>query len=250
MKTGRIAKAIFAALAFLLISSCGLEDYPYINPIPQANITQEFNNRAVVRVPNTYEGTPFSNFAVFYKIYVSDIPVASTTISSFPAINSILSTDYNAFSTYIDSTTIVNTNMENLFQGRGYKYLGLQGVNIGSVLSTAALGNNIIFEFPSSRAPTMTLSGNTYTLWRSDGNGVFSPRPDRLFMNSEELWKSENITSTINADVADKSGIGETARHYTYAALFIVAVGINVSSYSSIFSTPSLIHVFQLPDLR
>ena len=240
--------AIIIFIAAFSFGTCGIEDYPYINPIPQANIIQEMNNRAVVRIPNTYDGTPFTHFAVFYRIYVSDVPMASTTANSYPTINPLLSNDYNSFRTYIDSTTQVNVNMDSLFHGRGYKYLALRDQNINNVLSSGALGNSLVFDFTSSKAPTMIIGGMTYTLWRSDGNGLFSPRPDRLFYNREELWKPENINSTINADVVNKSGIGDGARRYTYAAMFITAVGLNVNSYSNIYSTPSLIHVFQLPD--
>jgi hypothetical protein len=67
-------------------------------------------------------------------------------------------------------------------------------------------------------------------------------------MNKEALWRVENINDKTNADVVNKSGITPDERHYTYAAMFIVAVGINAASYSNIYSTPALIHVFQLPD--
>jgi len=234
----------FAAFCFM---GCGLEDYPYINPIPQSNITQEMNNRAVVRIPNIYSGTPFTHFAVFYRIYVSDTPQASTTVTTYQIINPTLASDYNSFSSYIDSTTQVNVNMDSLFSGRGYKYLSLMNNNINTVLSASALGSTVQFDFSSSKAPTMILGSTSYTLWRAEGSG-YTPQPDRYFINREELWKSENISSTINADVVNKTGISDSARHYTYAAMFIAAVGIDTATYSNIYSTPSLIHVFQLPD--
>ena len=236
-------------LITLFLGACGIEDYPVIPPIPQSNITQEMNYRAVVRVPNEYAGTPFTNFAIFYRIYVSDTPQSSITESTYSAINPALASDYNVFRGYIDSTTVVNVNMDNLFQNRGYKYLDLSDDNnIFSVLSSSVFGTNLVFDFSSSRAPTMTAGSMVYTLWRSNGNGLFSPRPDRLFRNRDELWRSENINSTTNADVQDKSDISADVRHYTYAAMFIVAAGINASTYTNIYSTPALIHVFQLPD--
>jgi len=235
-------------LPALFILGCGIEDYPFINPIPQSNITQEMNNRATIRVPNNNADTPFTNFAVFYRIYVSDTPQASITTSTYSAINPILASDYGTFSGYIDSTTLVSANMETLFQGRGYKYLGLEDQNIYGVLSSSVFGGTIVFDFSSSKRPTMTIGSNVYTLWRSDGNGLFTPQPDRYFVNKEELWRAENINDKTNADVVNKTGIKPDDRHYTYAAMFIVAVGINSASYSNIYSTPSLIHVFQLPD--
>ena len=241
-------KRLFLFLPAFFLFGCGIEDYPYINPIPQSNIIQEMNNRATVRVPNNNTDTPFTHFAVFYKIYVSDTPQASITTSSYSAINPVLESDYYSFSSYIDSTTLVSANMETLFQGRGYKYLCLQDKSISSVLSSSVFGSSLVFDFSSSKRPTLTIGSNVYTLWRSDGNGLFNPQPDRYFINREELWRAENINDKTNADVVNKKDITADERHYTYAAMFIAAVGINIASYSNIYSTPSLIHVFQLPD--
>jgi len=247
-KSQNLLCSLFFVLCFLSVWSCGIEDYPFINPIPQGNIIQAMNNRAVVRIPADSPGNTFTNFAVFYRIYVSDIPQASTTVNSYSAINSTLASDYNSFRTYIDSTTQVNVNMDTLFQGKGYKYLGLEESNINAVLSSSALGQSLTFDFTSSKLPTLTLGNSTYVLWRSNGGGLFSPRPDRYFVNRGELWNPENISNQINADVVNKANLTDSDMRYTYAAMFIVAVGINPASYSNIYSTPSLIHVFQIPD--
>jgi len=238
---------LFFIFSFFLWS-CGIEDYPYINPIPQSNIIQAMNNRAVVHIPNDNAGTSFTHFAVFYRIYVSDIPQASTTVNSYSAINSTLASDYTTFHSYIDSTTLVNVNMDTLFQGKGYKYLALQDSNINTILSSSSLGQTLTFDFSSSKRPTLTLGNSTYVLWRSDGGGLFSPKPDRYFINSRELSNPDNINNQINADVVNKANLTDSDMRYTYAAMFIVAVGVNPASYSTIYSTPSLIHVFQIPD--
>jgi hypothetical protein len=246
----KITSGIYAFFLTLLLGTCGIEDYPVIPPIPQSNVTRQFNDRATVYIPSDYNGTYFTNFAIYYRIYVSDTPQSSTSSEGiFSTINPVLSTDYNVFSSYIDSSTTVNVDMDRLFQGRNYKLLALQpNDNINSVLSSSVFGSNLVFEFSSSRAPTMTVGSSVYTLWRSDGGGLFSPQPDRLFRNSEELYRRDNINDTINNDVADKSGVNDGSRLYTYAAMFIVSVGVNTASYSNIYSTPALIHVFQLPD--
>jgi len=238
-------------ICYLLFGSCGIEDYPYINPIPQGNIVQTMNNRAVIRIPRDSPGTTFTNFAVFYRIYVSDTLLQSTTsTSSYSAINSTLASDYSYFNGYINSTTQVNVNMDSLFQNRGYKYLVLEDPNnnINTVLSESSLGQSLIFDFTSFKRPTMSLGSDTYVLWRSDGGGLFSPRPDRYFINTRELSSPDNINNQINADVTNKANLTAGDMRYTYAAMFIVAVGINPASYSNIYSTPSLIHVFQIPD--
>jgi hypothetical protein len=236
-------------ICYLLFCSCGIEDYPFINPIHDGNIIREFTSRAVIRIQSDSPGTTFTNFAVFYKIYVSDILLPSTTsTSSYASINSALVSDYNTFSGYINSTTQVNVDMNKLFSDRGYKYLGLENGNISNVLSPSSLGQSLTFDFSSSKMPTLTLGNSTHVLWRSDGGGLFSPRPDRYFRNNGELWNPANITNQINADVVNKADLADGDMRYTYAAMFIVAVGINPASYSNIYRTPSLIHVFLLPN--
>jgi hypothetical protein len=109
--------------------------------------------------------------------------------------------------------------------------------------------NTLVFDFSSNNYPTMAIgSAAGHTLFRSNGNGSFNPRPtERYFINTEELWRSENINSNTNADVVNKSGTGNSDPRFAYAAMFIAAVGVDVNTYSYIYSTPALIHVFQLP---
>ena len=241
---------------FIMLGSCGLEEYPSVLPVPQSNITQVFNSYAEVRIPNPNpDFSPTTHFVIFYRIYVSDVPISSTTISdntSYSAINSVLSTDFNSVRPYIDSDTLVNVNMDTMFRGRGYKYLCMEApYDIDSILSSSVQGRTLFFNFSSSAVPFMTIDttvgATEYILWRSDGSGTFFPRPDRYFVNKDDLWDSDNIITTVNEDVVNKSNMTGPDR-YTYAAMFIVAVGIDNATYSNIYSTPALIHVFQLPD--
>jgi hypothetical protein len=236
----------FILMAAFFLWACGIEDYPFIYPIPEENVRPTMSNRAVVQIPTGYEGTPFSHFAIYYRIYVSDVPLANTDPNTFSAINPTLNSNYNFFRPYIGSTTQVNVDMNRLFQNRGYNILNFEGHSISSVLSSSVWGRELIFDFSSGRDPTMTVNDNTYTLWRA--TGIFIPQPDRLFINSYDLTRSENLISTINADVQNKPGIAAGIPLYTYAAMYITAVGINVAAYTEIYSTPVLIHVFLLPN--
>ena len=243
----------FLAAIFIIITSgsCGIEDYVVIYPVPQSNITQQLNNHAIVRIPNNNSSPPFSHFVIFYRIYVSDYSEQSPTPGVFNNINSELNRDYVSISPLIDSETQVNNNMESIFLTKGYKYLYLEGGNlVDTVLSTPVLGSILVFDFSAGDVPTMTIGGtNVYRLWRSNGNGIFSPKPtdSRYFMNYDDIWDPQYINSNDSADVVNKAGISPGATHYTYAAMFIVAVGMDISTHSYIYSTPSLIHVFQLP---
>ena len=244
----------FVSGTIFLFVNCGLDEYPSIDPVPQSYISRQLNNWAEVRIPDQNTNS-FQNYVIFYRIYVSDVLEPSTTTSVFNVINPVLDTDYSSIRQYIDSTTLVNVNMESFFTGRNFHYLELfDDHDINAVLSSSSsgyptiYGKTLIFDFSSGRDPVMSIGSTEYTLRRSNGNGLFSPQPNRTFRNSEGLYASANINSNTNADVVNKSGINNNARCYTYAAFYIVAEGIDSATYSNIYSTPSLIHVFQLPD--
>lgn len=255
MKKNSFFYIIAIAAGAILLNSCGIEEYPYIDPIPQGNIDPLFNNRATVYIPNGYE-RPFDHFVIFYRIYVSDFEQPSTSPSMFSAINKALVDDYNSILPYIGSETVVNANMNTVFSARKYKYLVLEGDDINSVLSydRSIMGKTLIFDFGSFKAPTMTVAassssttGLTYSLLRSDGSGAFKPLPEnRYFINSEELWKASNINENVNADVVNKDGIDASRKPYTFAAMFVAAMG--TVGYTTVYSTPAFIHAFQLPE--
>ena len=232
------------------------KEYPIIvYPVPQDNITQVMNYHAELHIPTNNAGNPaFSHFAVFYRIYVSDSLQPSITKNDFSTINPVLASDYNSVYPYIDSETLTAANMDTLFKSMGYWRLALQNVNIDNVLSSSVLGSTLVFDFPATGSvatgilPTMTIGDDVYTLRRSGGNGVFTPHPDFNFLNTDDLRDPSYINVHDSADIADKSGIDPAARLYTYVAMFIVAVGVDTNTYSFIYSTPSLIHVFKLPD--
>jgi len=246
------ALVFLVPLAVLFAGSCGLEDYPTIDPVPQASISQISNNRAEVRIPGS-NTTAFRHYAIFYRIYVSKSLELSPAPVNYYSINPVLNSDFGRINSYIGSTTQVNVNMDSsVFTPMGYKYLYLQNYNIDTVLSDTVFGKTLIFDFPSQPSvngvPTMTIDGILHTLWRSNGNGLFTPKPDRFFVNSSDLWNTDNISPNFNADVVNLDGITDADTHHSYAAMFIVAVGVDTNNYQFIYSTPALIHVFQLPD--
>jgi hypothetical protein len=235
-------------LIFFLVG-CGIEDYPYLYPVPQGSIVRELNSRAIIYIPDSNNGNvSFYNYVLYYRIYVSNIIENSPSEGNFSNINPTLAQDYSAIAAYINSTTMGNTSMGPLFQNRNYNLLELSNDSIDNLLQSGP--RTVILEFPQNPAnpaqpwPYLTVNGaGPYYLYRSTGNGRFNPVPDRYFMNSSELTNSANINSNRNADVVDKAG---TPRH-AYAAFFIVAVGLDTTTFSSIYSTPAFVGVLQLP---
>ena len=250
--------------AALLLGACGLEDYPYIYPIPQSNVQPQGNNRAVVRVPNNNSGTYFTNWIIFYRIYLSDNlidPPLPGPRGNYSTINARLDSDYNTVSPYIDSTTLVNKDMDILFTkdlainpnpNQSYKYLALEGINIDSVLSSSSFDHNLIFNFSSTNTiPTMEITdlggnptGGPYPLLRSS-DGYPSQQSGRYFSGDVYMF-SPTIGNNTNADVVTGITTGPSGV-YLYATLFIAAVGFNPETLTYIYSTPTLIHTFLLP---
>jgi hypothetical protein len=242
----KTSKLFVVVLNLLLFSSCGMEDYPFLNRVPAGNISQYLNERATIDRPD--ETNEFSHFTVFYRIYISDESIVSQILpSEMSRINTMLTSDYNGFEPYTTSDTI-STSIGTLFANRKYYTLYVQAASINNILSS---GQRIIIDFAQQpgRQPTITAGGTDYVLWRTTGNErpgeSFTPQPDRFFINSTGLHSTENATPLINNDVVDKAVTGP---RYTYVSMYIVATGYDSASFVPFYSQPTHIGVFRLPD--
>jgi hypothetical protein len=240
-------KALIIPLAALLLVSCGIEDYYYLYPVSAANITMRSNISATIRLPGYgMEYYYFTHFTIYYRIYISGrSSAAEIQPSEMQSINTALYSDYNGIEPYTHEDLITTINIDNLFVNRHYYTLQLSGADIDSVLDIDS-GGTITVDFSSSLTmPELRIGSSRYPLYRSNGGGIFSPLPqDRFFQNTDDLNKSENVSGTVNADVADRSGI--SGPRYTYASMYIVATGRN-NNFSPIYSIPTFIGIFQLP---
>jgi hypothetical protein len=253
--TGKIVFSVFLAAAMAVLCTCGMEDYIYLYPVQVGNINVRLTEEATLRLPspNSSEASYFTNFSIFYRIYISGV-LESSEINSPQLMNTISSSlysDYNSIypSTSSNSNNTVNTSAASLFSARRYYELELEEENINSFLDENSQGKVLVINFPSQPGsiPSLTLDSNTRTLWRSTGDGTFSPRPsNRYFVNTSELNDSNNAIPTINADVANQTGI--SGPRYTYVSMYIVKVGRDSSTLSNIYSAPTFIGVLRLPD--
>ncbi|GAB6391156.1 MAG: hypothetical protein MdMp014T_0529 [Treponematales bacterium] len=232
-----------AAVLLLALGGCGIDAYYYLPPVPASNIVTSLVDRATITLPDGYP-TYFTYFRIYYRIYVSDQNPTTVSESQIPSINSQLSADYSTFKPYIDSDTLVGTNIGTLFSGRGYYTLELENASIENLLDNSSQGSKITITFPALEIPALQ-TNISYNLYRSTGGGVFTPQPNRYFVNTSELNATANINSTTNADVVDKANI--SGARFTYVALYIVAVGID-SNYSPVYSTPAFIGILKLPE--
>ena len=257
-----MARKHFLALClvhyFLLcLLSCGLEEFLYLDYIPEMNVDIRTND-VIIRLPSSgAEGynSYFDNFLIFYRIYMSGInPVAKVeTPQQRIDINPTLNSDYTSIypSTDQTSTTVNTSNLANTFFSRRYYLLTLEDEDINSVLSDGSLGRELQISFSSvaGEQPTLSLDGGTpYVLQRAvEGPGIiFSPKPDNLyFLNHPDLYDSANATIEINADVAFRT-LNNPPTRYTYISMYIAATGR--SYLTTLYSQPTFIGIFKLPE--
>jgi hypothetical protein len=253
---GSIILLFFGVLAGGVFCTCGIEDYIFLYPVQESNISVRLTEEAALRLPSpvSSESLYFTQFSIFYRIYVSGVHVSAaiTSPEQMRTISSALYNDYNGIypSTSNNSaSTTVNTSVGSLFSGRRYFELDLDGAELGSVLDSGSQGEDLIIRFQPvpGEIPALVIRGNVHRLRRSTGNGSFNPQPDhRYFVNAPELNASANVSTTVNNDVADQSGI--SGPRYTYVSMYIVKVGRDTNTLSNIYSAPTFVGILMLPN--
>lgn len=232
--------------------SCGLDDYPYLPPVPSGNISVELNSKAVINLRNIVEDSDsyFTHFTIYYRIYITDLSTSGRiNEGEMSRLNPTLYSDYVYFLPYINSDTNISTSVGTLFRNRNYQVLALEGADIErDILSKNALGTSITLDFLYAPGiiPTLSINGTPYRLQRSTGSGLFKPKPDnRYFLNDPELNASANVSTTVNADVVNVTP--EVSLRYTYVSMYIVVTGID-PNFSPIYSAPAFIGILRLPE--
>ena len=265
-------KYIYAAAVIIVsLVSCGIEDYPYIYSIPTGNVQNELNSRVSIFIPDSNSGNLyFTNFTVFYRIYISDRDFPSPSESDFSQINPSLYSDHSRVRGYIGNDSMGSSTISTLFQNTiKYYTLSLEGTEIDHFLSdrnqvgsppSNIFNKYLIIDFSRGESgldtiPYMVIadlnSGELsprYNLLRYNGAGVYEPKPDNLYFdNTSDLLAEENVSNEgINNDVTDKSN---SERKYTYVNMYILASGIDPSTFTQLYSSPTHIGVLKLPDI-
>jgi hypothetical protein len=242
-------------LTALFLQSCGIEAYYYLTPVSAGNIVSSVNQQATIALPGV-SASYFTNFAMYYRIYVSysNRTGFSTSARDLQDINPTLYSDYNYLSAYTNATNSTTANIASVMANRGYHLLHFEesGGNVSSdILTSPGVQLQIAFPpQPSATYPYPYLSyqgGRIAMLKRSNGNGAFSPLPeDRYFVNRPALNEAANITSTVNADVVN-AGSSSAGQRNTYVSVYIVTAGLNEQTYTQIFSIPTFVGIFMLP---
>ena len=238
---------VFLALFFLLavFLSCGIDEYYYLPQVPEGNIIRHNNTEASIILPpiDYYYAT---NYSIFYRIYISAHQAAGEikTSSERSNISPALARDFDAFFSITDpaSTSLPSSNT---FTNRNYFELEFEGEEINNILSISGRTLNIKFPTGTKYYPFVTLGDGREFYLRRSGN-LISPVPDRFFRNTSELSKYENAVQNINEDVEGRSNVSD----YAYVSMYIVAVGYNNTQFNYIYSKPTHISIFRLPDAQ
>ena len=238
----------------LLFSTCGLDDYAFLDRVTEQAISVPTGVRAEISLPayGAPQSNYFTRFVFFYRIYLSNTSITGRIQPvSFSTINSALAADYAALQPYTDpSSTVSVTNIAAQFSYRNY----YEVMEIDNVMGNGPGTVSIEFDaayiagpplsLPPPVAPVVVRSGTMPRLTRSTGYGAFQLQPSSgLFLATTELF-STPVSITVNRDVqASSTGVPS----YAYVSLYIVTQGQNDTDLSPVYSRPTFIGVFSLP---
>jgi hypothetical protein len=233
----------------LFACACGLKDIAFLYAVPEDRITVDGFQKVDINLPgaDSTESLYFTHFVFFYRIYISggsDPFTAITIAEQMEPINPALASDFRGlypFTSSNISNTTVNTSAS-LFTSRRYYSLDLEGYAAESFFDTASQGQKLTIDFSVSPSLLRLGSGSNIKLLRS--SGVSSPQPNRYFQNHQDLYDPSKATSTINADTATHA----SPLSSTYVALYIAKMGRDANTLSSIYSVPTFVGVFKLPN--
>ncbi|MDR2661625.1 MAG: hypothetical protein LBC31_01350 [Treponema sp.] len=238
-----------------------MEDYVYLEPVNSAYSVGVTS--AVITIPDNSGNDYFRYYAIFYRIYISDLDLSGISSDAQRRdINPALASHYNTLDPYTTSDNISPNAIGTVFSNLRYYplYVSLDkagGIPMYQVLSNQTTGGipslvtggtiHLDFTNDAAQGPFMALSyySNRLFLFRAEG---FTQRPDRLFyhsVGSGNLSDDSIISSTVNVDVERKTNVSASQR-YTYVSMYIVATGID-SNYTVIYSRPKHIGIFRLP---
>jgi hypothetical protein len=251
-----------AALGGGLVS-CGIETYKYLQSV-DSGIPRHLNTTAYISLPG---GQPnyFRYFIIYYRIYISDLPVsAEVDEGSMAQINPALHNDYNYFLSYTNSqSTVAPTAMGTTFTGRKYFPLELEDdISLENVLDNGGRVITLDFSDNPQFKPSLIMGdirseapGAPYTRYQLSRNTKDNNAPyadNYYFVNSDDVNNSDHISadagsSRINQDV-EKGPQSVSGPKYTYASMYILSHGLDDANFTPIYSIPTFIGVFRLPN--
>jgi len=249
-----IIKVLLCLLFVFCLLTCGIEEFYYLPQVSGGNINTTLSSRADFTLPTIPSEHYYAiGYRIYYKIYLSGVDGGGR---ESPGFNSTFVTDYNYFeNTYNNpSNTTSSVPTISTFSGRRFYELEHLSTASGDIINIDRIGGTVSILFPlaAREIPTITINNTETQIIRSSSvtsmlplSPINSPNPEHevFFRNTSGLNNNSNATTSINADTAS----GQEG--YAYAAMYIVTVGKNPQNFSFIFSKPTFISVFRLPDM-
>jgi hypothetical protein len=259
-------KLTFVLLLSIPLFSCGIEKLYYLPQVSISNIHTTLNTEAVITIPNTLNQSEYDelspSYSIYYRIYISNLEITSEILpGEMSRINTVLNSDYIHFFPFTDSTNQTSVLNANSFRNRNYHELDhmFQGESLFTALRRGGGTLNLNFPVIPGNSPTLsepnridpvTREPFSRNLSRNRGDGQnhglnFSLEPDRRFFYTDDLVLHTNTTDT-NLDVHRPAAVFG----FAYVSMYLVAVGANPTDFSRVFSKPTHIGVFKLPNLH
>jgi hypothetical protein len=240
--TGKAVRTASAVFLVFFLSTCGIEENPYLEAVPIGNIFPNLANSVEVFLPNYSSVQYFTNFVIYYRIYTSSYLELSTITEgyNFSFINNDLQNHFNGIKPYTATDSVSGVSLDSIFSRYRYYTLELQNALIDIVLNG---GSRLTIEFPEPGLSTLTRvnisppSVVTGVMLRS---GKFTHQPDRFFNNASDLIANAN--QNINADVSGGANV------HRYVSMYIAAAGRDQQNLSIIYSKPTWLGLFRLKD--
>jgi hypothetical protein len=258
----KLALSVLLAALGSSLASCGIEIYKYLDPV-ESGIPMRLNTTAYIRLPSE-QYNYFRYFVIYYRIYISGLDAPGEVDAGILAsINPALHTDYNYFLSYTNSqSTVAPTTMGNTFVSRKYFPLELEGNRaIESVLNAGGGVISLDFSANPQFKPSLIMgdlrseppAGAPYTRYQLSRNTKNSNTPyanSYYFVNSDDINNGDHVSSdssNVNQDV-EKNAQSISGAKYTYVSMYILAHGLDDSNFTNIYSIPTFIGIFRLPD--
>ena len=245
-----ILKKLAVIAVFLFVSgsfvTCGIKENYFLPQVPETNIARTFNTNADIILPAIpgeyyYAG----NYAIFYRIYLSNYQTESSTETDINQISSSLASDYRFFNDFTNPANTSSIVSLNTFNNRNYFELEFDGIDIPNILPKN--GGTVKVQFPTSplEYPVISLNDGPKFNLRRPSQLVSPETSTPYFLNTAELGFYNIANNIINADVSGRSS--DVIYNYAYVSMYIVAVGTSSEDFSPIYSKPTHVSVFRLP---
>jgi len=233
----KIFQTVNILLAVFLFS-CGLEEYYYLPQVPQGNINTTGNTDAIIRLPPLSQYYA-SYYSIFYRVYISDFNTLSNIITpgQRTQISPALASDFSALESITNPANSSAVTSVNTFSNRNYFELEFEETGNSEILPKD--GGTLRIRFPTAQGffPVVSFNDGPEIRLRRSGS-LISPQP----IDDPFLRNTPALNNTVNADVAARSG------RFAYVSMYIVAVGYDNTQFIPVYSKPTHISIFKLPD--